>query len=112
MHNAQGSSSSKDPEVIDLMDAAVRRRGPRRGGGDRVADEDTRVALADHWLERLRQLRQPGGREPDVAPSAEMYDFSDMIPKAELKKKSNRPPETLPDDVRRSRAGNLSSFPP
>ena len=75
------------------MDSAVR-RATRLGGGDYVADEDTRCALVDHWLEKIRQIRQPGHREPDVPMSAQMYDFSDMIPKSEMKK---RPPETFPD---------------
>ncbi|KAH8095551.1 hypothetical protein JL720_2858 [Aureococcus anophagefferens] len=89
-----GSTTEKDPEVDVCMDNAVRRYAAKKGGGDYTADEDTRVALVDHWLEKIRQIRQPGHREPDVPVSAQMYDFSDMIPKSEMKK---RPPETFPD---------------
>ncbi|KAH8070338.1 hypothetical protein JL721_5103 [Aureococcus anophagefferens] len=68
VHNSEGSTTEKDPEVDVCMDNAVRRYAAKKGGGDYTADEDTRVAL--------------------------MYDFSDMIPKSEMKK---RPPETFPD---------------
>jgi len=94
VHNSEGSTTEKDPEVDVCMDNAVRRYAAKKGGGDYTADEDTRVALVDHWLEKIRQIRQPGHREPDVPVSAQMYDFSDMIPKSEMKK---RPPETFPD---------------
>merc|ERR1711965_602503 len=55
VHNAEGSTETKDPEVDQCMDSAVR-RATKLGGGDYVADEDTRCALVDHWLEKIRQI--------------------------------------------------------
>ena len=61
-HNQEGSTTQKDPEVDVCMDAAVRRSRKVKNADD-VADEDTRIALMDHWLEKLRQIRQPGHRQ-------------------------------------------------